>query len=269
MSKESTSYLLAGQPAELERLQLQSRVWEPAGRALLAQLPDSSGRRALDIGCGVMGWLRLLSEWVGPSGSIVGADVDEKMLAGAKVFTEAEGLRNVTLTKDDLFASQLPPGLFDLVHSRFEIAPLGRAEEQIAVYRRLVRPGGWIVLEDPDTASWRVNPEAPATTRLIGLIAEGFRDAGGNIDAGRELPLLLRGLGLEPCINAHVIALPAGHPYLRLPLQFATSLRPRLEALIGDRGLDELLAQVEHELGRHDTWGTTFTLIQAFAVVPA
>jgi len=36
---QAASYLLAGQPTELERLQLQSRVWEPAGRALLAQLP--------------------------------------------------------------------------------------------------------------------------------------------------------------------------------------------------------------------------------------
>jgi SAM-dependent methyltransferase len=268
MSKEGTLYLLAGQPAELERLQLQSRVWEPAGRALLGQLPDGSGRRVLDVGCGVMGWLRILSDWVGPSGSVVGADIDDKMLAGAKAFTEAEGLRNVTLTKDDLFASQLPPGAFDLVHARFEIAPLGRAEEQIGVYRRLVRPGGWIVLEDPDTASWRVNPEAPATTRLIGLIAEGFRAAGGNIDAGRELPLLLRDLGLEPSITAHVVALPAGHPYLRLPLQFATSLRPRLEALMGGGNLDELLVQVEHELGKRDTWGTTFTLIQAVAMIP-
>lgn len=269
MSKEGRPYLLAGQPAELERLQLQSRVWEPAGRALLAQLPDGSGRRALDIGCGVMGWLRILSEWVGPGGSVIGADVDEKMLAEAKAFTEAEGLRNVTLAKDDLFASQLVPGSFDLVHSRFEIAPLGRADEQIAVYRRLVRPGGWIVLEDPDTASWRVNPEAPATTRLIGLIAEGFCAAGGNIDAGRELPSLLRGFGLEPSINAHVVALPAGHPYLRLPVQFAVALRPRLEALIGVTDLDELVEQVEHELGRRDTWGTTFTLVQVFAVVPS
>jgi len=65
MSDEGKGYLLAGQLSELERLQLQSRVWEPAGRALLAQLPNGAGRRALDIGCGVLGWLRLLSEWSG------------------------------------------------------------------------------------------------------------------------------------------------------------------------------------------------------------
>ena len=48
MSQED--YLLANQPSELERLQLQSRVWEPAGRQLLSKLDDGSGGRALDIG---------------------------------------------------------------------------------------------------------------------------------------------------------------------------------------------------------------------------
>ena len=30
-----SDYLLAGQTSELERLQLQSRIWEPSGRRLL------------------------------------------------------------------------------------------------------------------------------------------------------------------------------------------------------------------------------------------
>ena len=33
-------YLLADQPSELERLRLQSLVWEPSGRQLLAKLDD-------------------------------------------------------------------------------------------------------------------------------------------------------------------------------------------------------------------------------------
>lgn len=269
MTQGAGSYLLAGQPTELERLQLQSKVWEPAGRALLAQLPDGSGRSAVDLGCGVMGWLRLLSAWVGSDGNVVGSDIDEKMLAGAKSFIEAESLGNVTLVKDDLFASQLPPHAFDLVHSRFQIAPLGRAEEQIATYRRLVKPGGWIVVEEPDTSSWRVNPEAPGVQRLINLIVDAFRAAGGNFDAGRDLPSLVRSLNLEPSIDAHIVALPLGHPYLRLPLQFATSLRPRLESLIGSTSLEELLRQAEAELTRPDTWSVTFSLIQVVAPVPS
>jgi len=40
---------------------LQSRVWEPAGQALLQQIDAGEVHRALDIGCGAMGWLRVLA----------------------------------------------------------------------------------------------------------------------------------------------------------------------------------------------------------------
>ena len=33
-----SDYLLAGQASELERLQLQSRIWEPSGRRLLEEI---------------------------------------------------------------------------------------------------------------------------------------------------------------------------------------------------------------------------------------
>jgi SAM-dependent methyltransferase len=260
--------VLADQPTEIERLQLQSRVWEPAGRALLSHIPASSGAKALDLGCGVMGWLRVLSEWVGAAGSVIGSDIDDKMLAHASAFVGVESLGNVTLLQDDIFASQIPSNSFDLVHSRFQLAPLGRADEQVAIYRRLIRPGGWIVVEDPDITSWRVNPDAPAVQRLIDLIEDGFRVAGGNLNAGRDLPTLFRKIELDPIIDAHVVALPPEHPYLWLPLQFAASLRPRLEAFIGASELDELLCTAEDELKRPHTWGTTFTLIQVRARLP-
>jgi len=150
--KMSTTYLLAGQASELERLQLQSRVWEPSGRRLLEEIGDGDGARALDLGCGVLGWLRILSEWVGPDGDVTGSDVDDAMLSAADRFVTEERLRNVGLVKDDLFASELEPRTFDLVHSRYEITPLGRAHEQMETYLRLARPGGTIVLEDPDRA---------------------------------------------------------------------------------------------------------------------
>ena len=74
------SYLMAGQLSELERLRLQSRVWEPAGRALLQQIKVDGLRRALDVGCGAMGWLRVLAERIEPTGTIVATDIDDKML---------------------------------------------------------------------------------------------------------------------------------------------------------------------------------------------
>ncbi|MGH3339177.1 MAG: class I SAM-dependent methyltransferase [Propionibacteriaceae bacterium] len=140
-------YLLADQPSELERLQLQSRIWEPAGRQLLSKLGDRSGGRALDVGCGALGWLRILSEWTGPSGQVVGTDIDERLLEAARSFLEAEGITNVELVVDDLFESKLESDSFDLVHARYVIAPLGRGREQVASFRRLVRPDGYLALE--------------------------------------------------------------------------------------------------------------------------
>ena len=109
-------YLLANQPSELERLQLQARVWEPTGRQLLSKIGSGSGARALDVGCGALGWLRILGEWVGASGQVVGADIDESLLGAARSFLEAEGISNVELVVDDLFDSKLEPHSFDLVH---------------------------------------------------------------------------------------------------------------------------------------------------------
>ena len=88
----SQPYLLADQPSELERLQLQSRVWEPSGRRLLDEIGEGRGARVLDVGCGAIGWLRLLSEWVGPGGEVVGADIDGAMLDAARQFVDTEGL---------------------------------------------------------------------------------------------------------------------------------------------------------------------------------
>ena len=256
-------YPLASQPSELERLQLQSRVWEPTGRQLLTTIGGGSGGRALDVGCGAMGWLRILSEWVGPSGEVVGGDLDESLLGAARSFLDAEGISNVELVVDDLFDSKLEPRSFDLVHARYLIAPLGRGPEQVASHRRLVRPGGSLVLEEWDLGSWHFNPPAPAAGRLIELLSEIFARRGG--EAGRGLPGLLRDIGVEePGIDAHVIALEPGHPYLRLPLQFSAALESPLRQALSEDELASLRREAEAELAEPGRWGTTFTLIQSW-----
>ena len=264
MSQEE--YLLANQPSELGRLQLQARVWEPTGRQLLSKIGSGSGARALDVGCGALGWLRILGEWVGPSGQVVGADIDESLLGAARSFLEAEGISNVELVVDDLFDSKLEPHSFDLVHARYQIAPLGRGPEQVASYQRLVRPGGSLVLEEWDLGSWHFNPPAPAAERLIRLVSEIFARLGG--EAGRGLPQLLRDIGVEePEIDAHVIALKPGHPYLRLPLQFSAALESRLLETLSEGELASLRREAETELAEPGRWGTTFTLIQSWGML--
>ena len=258
----SDAYLLARQTTELERLRLQSEVWEPAGRRLLDSLRPFRGQRVVDLGCGCLGWLRLLSEWAGPDGEVIGTDVDDRLLDLAQRFVDDEGLRNVTLVHDDLFASALAPGAFDLVHARFQIAPLGRGPAVIDTMQRLLAPGGRVVLEDPDTGSWHFNPPAAALETLTRLIVKAFHRYGGDFDAGRTDSSLLRTAGFQTFVRTEVLALEPGHPYLALPLQFSVSLEPRLTTLVDSAELDRLRDVAARELADPARWGTTFTLVQ-------
>jgi hypothetical protein len=111
----------------------------------------------------------------------------------------------------------------------------------------LVKPGGWLALEEWDLGSWHFNPPARAADRLIRLISEIFAALGG--EAGRGLPELLRDIGIEePERDAHVIALKPGHPYLRLPLQFSLALESRLLEEVNEQELATLRRDAESEL---------------------
>jgi hypothetical protein len=172
------------------------------------------------------------------------------------------------LTIDDLFHAALPPARFDVVHARFQLSTLGRTADQLEVYRRLVAPGGVLIIEEPDTRSWMYEPYAPATQHLIGRVGQALTAAGGNLDAGRRLPGLLRNAGLEPQVRTHVLGLEAGHPDLRMPLQLADALRDRLADILGRDGFAGLRDESAKELDAEDRRGTTFTLVQAWARVP-
>jgi SAM-dependent methyltransferase len=264
-----TTYLLSDEPTERERLRLQSLVWEDTGRALLAGLPGPRPRRAVDLGCGCLGWLRVLSEHVGPDGEVVGTDIDRDLLGLAQEFVDAEGLANVTLLEDDLFDSALEPGSFDLVHARFQVAPLGRADRIVSVLTSLATPTGRVVLEDPDSVSWRFNPPAPAAEALARLVVNAFRRGGGDFDAGRTNPDRLRAAGLDVSVRTEVLALEPGHPYLRLPLQFSEAMTDRIGAIVEPAELSRLRAAASAELEDGRRWGTTFTLVQAVGTTPS
>ncbi len=84
------------------------------------------------------------------------------------------------------------------------------------------------------------------------------------MQAGRKLVDLLRGFGIEGNVRAEVLALPPGHPDLRLPLQFATALEERLLSVVTLDELEQLRKEGEAELEEPGRWGTTFTLLQCW-----
>jgi hypothetical protein len=73
-----------------------------------------------------------------------------------------------------------------------------------------------------------------------------------------------RSFGIEPHVRAEVLALAAGHPYLRLPLQLAAGLQPRLHEFTDTTELERLRHQAEAEFTEPGRWGTTLTLLQCW-----
>ena len=271
MSTGGGGYLLAGGAAGLERLQLQARVWEPeAGRCSIGSVsrPAPMHRPRLRRN-GHSPAAQPARRTIGPRR---GRRFGCKAARGcARVLKEA-GLSNVEILGLDAYRTALPAQAFDLVHVRFVFVPAGRDNELLREMLRLVRPGGVIAIQKPDASSWTCLPPRPSWDRLKKAILEAFALGGGDFNAGRRLYAMLRVAGLKDVsLRAAVQALLGGHPYLRLPVQFATSLRGRiLDAnLMSSSELDEAVPECERIAVDPEISGLTFTVVQAWGRAPA
>jgi ubiquinone/menaquinone biosynthesis C-methylase UbiE len=261
----ATNYVLASGAAELERLRLQARVWEPETERWLDEIGIQQGWTCADLGCGAMGIIGPLSQRVGASGRILGVDRDPLQLSGARQYVVEQALGNVEIVEDDAYVSALPGASFDFVHARFLLAPVGHDDELLREMWRLAKPGGIIALQEPDASAWNFYPSDPEWQRLKTCILAAFRSGGGDFNAGQRTFGLLHNLGLEQVhMRAAVLGLCDCHPYMRLPVQFAASLRPRLlgEGLVGEAELDAAVAACERIASDPEQMCVTFVVTQ-------
>ena len=257
--------------SELERLRLQARVWEPEAEAMLDRIGVQPGRACIDLGCGAMGIVGPLSRRVGRQGRVVGVEIDPKQLAAARDYVEANGLGNVEILECDAYHTGLPRESFDLAHVRFLFAPVGRDDELLREMVALTRPGGLIAIEEPDATAWNCYPPDPHWDRLKQIILAAFRQGGGDFDVGQRTFTMLRSAGFEDIrARAAVVALHDAHPYMRLPVQFATSLRKRIldGALLGGQELDELIADCKRIAADPNTFMLSFIVTQVWGRKP-
>jgi len=257
---------------EVDRLELQAKVWEAAAQQMLGEIGIENGWRAIDLGCGVRGILEPLADAVGMIGTVIGIDREAAFLDAARAWTREKSLDNVWLFQDDAFRSDLPRGIYDLVHARFLFSPVGRDDAMLREMIDLTRPGGVVAIQEPDSSSWNFHPRRAGFDALKPAILRAFRAGGGDFDAGLRLFSMLRHAGLEDVqVRAHVLTLPPGHPYRRLPIQFATSLRRRIleGELLTATQFSAAIADCEAAADDENTVCTTFTLMQAWGRKPA
>src|SRR5712691_3402576 len=151
---EATEYLLGSGLSERERLLRQCDIHEPEARWLLDQVGVRPGWRAIDVGCGPLGILNLLSERVGPTGAAVGLDNEPRMLEWGRLSIAERGLANVELVQGEASASGLPRGSFDFAHARLVLINVSNSDQVLREMVALVRPGGLVAVQEVDWISW-------------------------------------------------------------------------------------------------------------------
>ncbi|MCH0562457.1 MULTISPECIES: class I SAM-dependent methyltransferase [unclassified Streptomyces] len=118
----------------------------PAYTAAVAELSLHEGDRVLDAGCGTGRALTPLRAAVGPSGTVVGADLTPAMLQAA---VRAGRDRDGWLLLADVTALPVRSGALDAVFAAGLVAHLPRPAEDLRELARVVRPGGTLALFHP------------------------------------------------------------------------------------------------------------------------
>jgi arsenite methyltransferase len=124
-------------------------------RALVHEaLAAAPGERVLDAGCGPGFYVAETLERVGAEGSVAGVDASESMLALAA--KRCEGHDNVSFHEGDVTALPVADADFDRALSVQVLEYVADIPAALAEMRRVLRPGGRVLIWDVDwaTVSW-------------------------------------------------------------------------------------------------------------------
>jgi SAM-dependent methyltransferase len=161
-----TGYLLrAGQDPgpERRRLQLLERLRDPVTVRRLRRLGVSAGWRCLEVGAGAGSIVRWLSDAVGPTGQVLATDIDTRLLHDLDA-------ANIEVRVVDVLGDRWDLAGFDLVHARAVLHHLpGRQARAIARLISALRPGGWLLVEEPHVAGPAQGQPGPFGQALAAL----------------------------------------------------------------------------------------------------
>ncbi|HEY4790979.1 MAG TPA: class I SAM-dependent methyltransferase, partial [Actinomycetes bacterium] len=166
-----------------------SKILDPWTRRYLAGLGVGQGWRCLELGGGNGSITEWLCAAVGPSGSVTAADINTVLL-------DLVPAQNLTVRQLDVRTGELPENAYDLVTCRALLHQI--AEYAPAVLTRMaaaVKPGGWLLVQEPDFHLAPTTEPAAWATTWKALIEWGHANG---IDwlIGRKLPSMVSKLGL-------------------------------------------------------------------------
>lgn len=174
---------------EQRRLDLLGDLRDRGSANQIERLGICEGWRCLEVGAGAGTLACWMADRVGPSGSVLSVDVDVRF--------HADPPPNLELRQLDVVKDELPQDAFDLVHAR---AVLQAIDQREAVLDKLVaatKPGGWLLVADPEWAAFDRQPLPPAFRALHEALMEiGRRGTGYDGHWAGRLPSAFQARGL-------------------------------------------------------------------------
>jgi ubiquinone/menaquinone biosynthesis C-methylase UbiE len=226
-------YVCGHAPRELDRLALQSRLYEAVTRRLLVRAGVDRGQHVVDLGCGGGDVSVIAAELVGPTGRVTGVDRSSDAVATARRRAAALPQASFVVADLDAWAPARPVdavvGRFVLMHQRDPVALVARA-------RRWVRPGGVVAFVESDNAALQPGvhsrPHSPTYHRIVEVWQATLRAAGTHVDMGARLADVFVQAGLaEPSaeIDRYVGGAPDS-PIFRFAAESLRSMLPMAAA---------------------------------------
>jgi SAM-dependent methyltransferase len=182
----TATYALGHSERELKRLGTQASLIDPMTRRYFLEAGILPGMRVLDIGSGAGDVAFLVGEIVGPGGAVVGVDRVPAALLTARSRVEERRARHITFREGD------PGDLsfdqpFDALVGRYILMFQERPAEFLRRVARHVRPGGSIVMHEPDWDGARSFPPAPLYDRSCDWIVRSIAAHGHASRMGKAL----------------------------------------------------------------------------------
>lgn len=264
-----TSYLLGHSTAEQLRLVRQSRLLAPFTERLFRDVGIGAGTRVLDIGCGMGDVSMLAARLVGPSGMVIGVDLDRVALTKAKERASTLGLGNVTFFQSDV-NSLASDESFDAIVGRLVLQFVPDVVAVLKGLLALLRPGGVLVFQEP---SWRSalaqSAHLPLRAAVASLIHDTIQRGGARTDMELSLYRDFQAAGLSPPMLRIDVPLGGDEPTRRWLYDLACTLWPKAAEYglwsegIGD--LHTLAERLDEELVAANSFAACVGLVSAYA----
>ncbi|MGD1899776.1 MAG: methyltransferase domain-containing protein [Phormidesmis sp.] len=214
----------------------------------------SAGMTVLELGCGPGEISELLSEIVGPAGSVLAVDRSDKMLSAAQETLEKAGKKNVRFVRADLndapnYLKDVDRASFDAVAGRRVLMYLASPDRVLAGLLPWLQAGGLAVFEEADSTICPGHVATmPAHERGVSLLNKMLGEEGVDRSMGFNLPATFSAAGLQfEQVWAEAVIEGQGEQY---PLaDLLRLLQPRLESsdVVTTSELESLIAQIEME----------------------